>query len=200
MKTLTYLLLSTLAFALPLQAQIVVLEYWDFESDSVNTDLNELINSGSINSSWNFNTPSDLTDGSGLFVLGGNSGTYTRKAPADPYSSPLTTGKYVLEVKFDSWSADTASNGDSWNIKMNDSSGNTIAGIYWEVDSASTVRLRASTSAVTGSYFRNFTGYGLTESNPVTVAVEIDCGTCSMMWNSTHGPISMGQILDNFPM
>ncbi|NDV63184.1 PEP-CTERM sorting domain-containing protein [Puniceicoccales bacterium CK1056] len=182
-KVISLLFCLLLSFSLA-QGQIVPLEYWDFESDSSGTDLNDLSNSGSLGSSWNFNTPEDLTNGSGQFVIGSGAGVYTRKLPdganeagtTNLYASPLTTGKYLFEVTFAGWTADAASVGDTWNFKIQDSTGANVANIIWQVDTASTTRLRASTIANAGAtqYFRQYNSTGLTQSTAVTLAIEFD--------------------------
>ncbi|NDV63185.1 hypothetical protein G0Q06_12035 [Puniceicoccales bacterium CK1056] len=166
-----------------LNAQEVPLEFWNFDDPS-GTDLNDLSNSGTLGSNWNFNTPEDLTNGSGQFVIGSGAGVYTRKLPdganedgaTNKYAFPITTGKYLFEVTFASWTADAASVGDSWNFKIQDSTGANVANIIWQVDTASTTRIRASTIATAGTqqYFRNYNSTGLTQSTAVTLAIEFD--------------------------
>ncbi|MCP5548890.1 MAG: hypothetical protein H7A50_16125 [Akkermansiaceae bacterium] len=163
-----------------------LLEYWDFESDSAGDGLVNISNSGSLGSTWNFNTTTqnDESDGAGLFVLSGDSGNFTRKLPkagttnanagTDFYASPFTTGTYLVEISFDSWSADAASVGDTWKLGINDSAGNAIAQLIWDVDSTSSTRLRASTTTAGGSAFRTLGSFGLSNSTATTVGVEFD--------------------------
>lgn len=157
-----------------------MLEFWEF-NDPAGTDLNELANSGSLGSSWNFNTPADLTS-NGQFVLGGDSGTTTRKLPdglnedgtTNLYASPLTSGTYTLTVNFASWNMDSASVGDLWKLGINAADGSTtLAQVIFEVDSASTTRLRLAAPTDAGGNYRNFS-YGLTQASPVSVSIEFD--------------------------
>jgi hypothetical protein len=176
-------LISTAAVCLlasSLSAQFNV-EFWEF-NDPVGTDLNDLFNTGTLGSSWNFNTPNDLTNGT-QFVIGGDGGTTTRKLPdglnerADDdniYASPLSTGVYTLNVNFAGWDFSSASLGDTWKIGVNEADGSsTIAQIIFEVDSATSTRLRFATETDTGGKFRNF-AYGLTQSSPVDMTIEFD--------------------------
>jgi hypothetical protein len=186
MKKLALTALSLMPITGVLHSQIVLTEYWNFD-DPVGTDLNDLSNDGTLGSSWNFNTPNDLTDGSGQFVIGGDGGTTTRKLPikgglnADPtepleelYDTPITTGVYTLTVTFSGWNVSGASVGDVWKLGVNAAdTSTTIAQVIFEVDSATSVRLRAATETTTGSGFRNF-AYGLVQSDPVTVSIEFD--------------------------
>ena len=172
--------------SIPLPAAVTQLEYWTFENDGSSDGLRDAENSGTMGSSWNFNTTTqgDLANGSGQFVMAGDSTTTTRKLPragfdnalsgADFYAAPLTTGKYVLGVDFASWAADSASVGDSWKLGVNDSGGALIGQIIWEIDSATSVRLRFSTTTDGGSRFRNVTGFGIVEASAPTVELEFD--------------------------
>lgn len=163
-------------FALPLLAS--PLEYWTFDTDSSGDGLRDAVNSGSTASSWNFNTTTqgDVADGAGSFVLSGNSTTYTRKLPADPgYASPATTGIYLLEWDFTSWSVNTASVGDTVSFRVSDSSGNNAANLIWEVLDSTTVRVRASTYlSDTTQAFRNLSTYSLSEADGPRVGIEFD--------------------------
>ncbi|MEX0331878.1 MAG: hypothetical protein AB3N64_10685 [Puniceicoccaceae bacterium] len=180
--------LSACLIAGALSAQIITaLEYWTFDSDSSGAGLRDATNSGSWGSSWNFNTTSfnDIADGAGLFVLAGDSGTTTRKLPDalgpndandnNIYDAPVTTGKYILSVNFNSWNMDAASVGDTWKLAVNDSGGsNSIAQIIWNVQSDSVVRVRGATSLDSGSAFREVVTLGLASATSVEVSVEFD--------------------------
>ena len=171
-----------------LGAQIVTpVEYWTFDSDQSTDGLRDATNSGSWGSSWNFNTTAfnDLADGAGLFVLSGDSGTTTRKLPDalgpndanddNIYDAPVTTGKYLLSVNFDSWNIDAASVGDTWKLAINDSGGsNSIAQIIWNVQSDTVVRVRGATDLGTTSAFREVVTLGLVNPTAVSVSIEFD--------------------------
>lgn len=179
MKMIHLALLFLTLLATTLSGQLM-LEFWEF-NDPAGTDLNELANSGSLGSSWNFNTPADLTS-NGQFVLGGGSGTSTRKLPdglnedgsTNLYASPLTTGTYTLSINFASWNIDSGSVGDSWKLGINAADGlTTLAQVIFEVDSASSTRLRLAAPTDSGGNYRNFS-YGLTQPSPVSAAIEFD--------------------------
>lgn len=184
-----FIALTTLTAGMVLAQQ---LEYWNFD-DANGTDLNDLSNSGSLGSNWNFNTTTGaigggghLTNGSGQWVMAGDAGAggFTRKLPDglnedaglnNEYASPISTGIYTLDVTFDSWDVTNASVGDSWKLGINDqnSSSTTIAQIIFEKDSVSTTRLRWASTTVGGARFRNV-GFGLTESSEQKLTVEFD--------------------------
>jgi hypothetical protein len=151
------------------------LEWWEM-SDAAGTDLNDLSNSGTLGSSWNFNTAGHETDGNGLFVVTGDSGTFTRKLPNDAdnkYDTPFTSGAYSLDVNFAAWAFDAASEGDLWKLKAQDSSGADIAGIELGVNSGAG-RIRMWTLADGGvTYYRAFT-FNLAEAGGATASVEFD--------------------------
>ena len=148
------------------------LEYWEM-NDAAGADLNDLANSGSLNSLWNFNTAGIVTDGSGNFVASGDAGTYTRKLPKkgsanaegtgefDTYAAPLlgSAGVYSLELNFSAWNFDAASLGDKIQLKVQDSAQNDLANIFVEMDSATTTRIKM----VVGDKSRVW-AYTLTES------------------------------------
>jgi len=187
MKKIALLCIAAIAASTTLHAQ-TLLEDWNFNSDTAGKGLQGITNSGTLNSLWNFNTTTqgDVTNGSGQFVLAGNSTNFTRKLPdagtanADPlidqYASPATTGKYLLEVTFAGWTADAASLGDSWKLSLAETAGAggaEIAQIIWNVDSATTTRIRLATTTTAGSNYRNF-AFGLTQATAVTFGIEFD--------------------------
>lgn len=169
---------ATVTFTLPiLPASEELREGWEFD-DTLGTDLNDLLNSGSWGSLWKFNTNA-ATDGSGNFVVPGDAGTTTRRLPEsgtanalagdDFYAIPVTTGKYRWEVKFSSWAFDSASNGDSLQLQVDDASSNTIARIDLRV-------LSAGTDIRFSGFDGNFRSavYTYVESSPITAAIEFD--------------------------
>lgn len=163
------------AFSLPL-------EWWEM-NDPAGTDLNDLSNSGTLGSVWNFNTVGAVTDGNGLFVISGDCGTTTRKMPkkgtanaeadAEAYASPLTTGAYSLTVDFAAWSLDAASVGDTWKIKAQDLSGTDIAGIEFGMDSTTTARIRMWTQGVGNQYYRSYS-FGISSTSGALCQVQFD--------------------------
>jgi arylsulfatase A-like enzyme len=170
---------ATVTFTLPTSpAGETEIEDFTFDDDP-NTDLNDLANTGTRASTWNFNTPSQ-TDGNGLFVITGDGGTTTRRLPAKGspnaladdhiYAAPLTGGKYRLEVKFDSWDVDPASAGDEWTFNAGDATGTTIARIDFQIASGG-VNFRFS--GFDGN-FREEGNYSLVQTAPVTAAIIFD--------------------------
>lgn len=208
-----YIITAALSVAASATAQN--LEFWNFD-DAAGTDLNDLSNSGSLGSAWNFNTTAGavggaghVTNGAGLWVIDGGTSTFTRKLPdganedAGPnnkYASPITTGAYRLEVNFASWDVTDFAVGDSWRLAVNDadSGSNTLAQVIFEKDSATTVRLRAATylDDTSGAY-RNFS-YGITETGPISLALDFDFdnNTVSYILNGseTHSFTNFGGI------
>ncbi|MBI9019755.1 MAG: PEP-CTERM sorting domain-containing protein [Verrucomicrobia bacterium] len=174
---------TMIAMGMALGASAAPIEWWDM-NDTAGTDLNDLANSGSINSIWNFNTVGAVTDGSGNFVIDGDSGVTTRKLPKkgsatadaggllDIYAAPLTTGAYSLTVDFASWNFDAASEGDLWKLKTTDSAGTDIAGIELGIiGGAGRIRLWSNTSG--GAAYRSF-AYNPTEAAGALVEVRFD--------------------------
>ena len=170
---------ATVTFSLPVSpSSESALEAWEFD-DTVGTDLNDLNNSGSLNSLWRFNTTA-ATDGSGNFVVPGDAGTTTRRLPErgtanalagdDFYATPFTSGKYRFEVKFASWDVDAASAGDSLTFQVNDVSSATIARIDFELNAAD-VDIRFS--GFDGN-FRVTDPLNLVEASATTAAIEFD--------------------------
>lgn len=172
---------ATVTFTLPLSPSTDELrEGWEF-NDTVGTDLNELLNSGSLGSLWRFNSDA-ATDGSGNFVIPGDAGITTRRLPDrgtanalvgdDFYAEPITEGKFRWEVKFSSWSFDSASNGDMLQFQVDDASATTIARIDLRVDGTGT-EIRFSGLGDGNSNFRS-TAFTYVESSAITAAIEFD--------------------------
>ena len=170
------LLYTAAGFAAALLNAQALQEYWDFNNDSSGTGLTSVANSGDLGSSWNFNDPGSSANGSGLWVIAGNSGKITRKAPTSVYASPATTGRYRLEADFASWAIDSASVGDTWTLKLNQSGGGTAAQITFKVQSSSIVRIRLAANISGSLAYRDY-DYDLTDTDGVSVAVEFDFDT-----------------------
>ena len=172
---------ATITIDLPKTESYSAVERWDFVGASSTHGLKDLTNLGSWNSEWNSNTTvqGDLADGSGKFVLIGDSGTLTRKLPGSGssnaqsgdhyYATPVTSGNYRVEVTFASWSVDAASNGDSWSFGVNNTSGVRMGRLSFRVNESGT---DIQFSGFDGNY--RTVAYGYEQTEPVTVAVEFD--------------------------
>lgn len=168
---------ASVTFTLPIASASTLREGWEF-SEAINTDLNDLINTGTFGSLWRFNSV-DKTNGSGQFVLAGDSGSQTRKLPArntanalvddDMYVTPLTSGKYRLEVKFTSWDVNAASAGDVWRFKLNNTSASQIVAVAAEI-TASSMDIRFAAAGAT----EKVQTFNLVEAGTNTLAVEFD--------------------------
>ena len=168
---------ASVTFTLPIASASTLREGWEF-SEAINTDLNDLINTGTFGSLWRFNSV-DKTNGSGQFVLAGDSGSHTRKLPArntanalvddDMYVTPLTSGKYRLEVKFTSWDVNAASAGDVWRFKLNNTSASQIVAVAAEI-TASSMDIRFAAAGAT----EKVQTFNLVEAGTNTLAVEFD--------------------------
>lgn len=187
----------TVTFSLPVSPSTQTLrEGWEF-TDTSGTDLNDLANLGSLNSAWNFNTTA-ATNGSGQFVIPGDSGSTTRRLPKkgtanalsgdDYYSTPLSAGKYRFEVKFTSWNIDAASVGDSLTLQVNDASSNSIARIDLEMNAAD-VDVRFS--GIDGNY-RDTGPLNLVQASAQTAAIDFD------FENDTIDYIFNGSVIHSF--
>ncbi len=153
---------------LVMSASAGLLESWEM-NDASGTALNNVANTGSIGSSWNWGDYT--TDGSGNLTVVGDSGTNTRKAPADHYATALAgSDTYSLVVDFGAWNMDALSLGDTWNLKLNDSSNVMIANVIFHVDSASTVRIRMASA---NSNYRNFS-YSLAEATGISAKIDLN--------------------------
>lgn len=157
-----------------LEADGTEIEYFTFDSELDGDQLQEIENSGSLGSTWNFNSAGgDAADGFGKWLIPGDSGTTSPKLPDPGYTVPETTGRYRLEADFASWDFDAASIGDKWNLRLIETGGGTIAQIVCEVDSASSVRLRFSGDFVSGGSFRDY-AFSLVEVAGASAAIEFD--------------------------
>lgn len=162
-------------------ASALPLEWWEM-NDAAGTDLNDLSNSGTLGSVWNFNTAGHETDGNGLFVIAGDAGvgSTTRKLPKkgtanadasnDLYASPITNGAYSLTVDFAAWSLDAGSLGDLWKLKAQNSAGVDIAGIEFGMDTTNSVRIRMWNLESDGSAYRS---YSFNVSSPSGAVAEV---------------------------
>jgi hypothetical protein len=114
-------------------------EFWEM-NDRAGTELQNLVNSGSQKSAWNFESIG-AADGQGNFIVRGDGGSYTRKLPTkgsanahameDRYATPITAGSYRLEIDFSAWNiaASSAAAQDALSFGVNDAAGNRIARI-----------------------------------------------------------------------
>lgn len=177
------ILVAILLTGLALGASAAPIEWWDM-NDTAGTSLLGLNNTGTIDSTWNFNHTGAATDGNGLFVIAGNVGNTTRKLPKkgsataeitgvnDIYASPLTTGAYSMTVDFASWNFDAASEGDLWKLKVTDSSGTDIAGIELGIVSGAG-RIRMWTQGAENQYYRSF-DFNATEAAGALAEIRFD--------------------------
>jgi hypothetical protein len=174
----------TMVAGLALSVSAAPLEFWEMD-DAAGVDLNDLANSGSIGSEWNFGGANMLTDGSGSFVLAGDGLTTTRKLPkkgsanADPlldlYATPLTgSDTYTLEMNLSAFDLTAATVGDSINLKVVDSANVMVALIVVEKDSATTSRIRFASA---NANYRNH-AYALSEgAHAVRLEFNLSAGT-----------------------
>lgn len=166
MKKVT--LIAAVVAGMAMGASAGLLESWEM-NDAGGTALNNVANTGSIGSSWNFG--GYTTDGVGNLTVAGDGGTNTRKAPPALYATALAGGDtYSLVVDFGAWNMDAASLGDTWNLKLNDSGNTMIANVIFHVDSASTVRIRMASA---NSNYRNFS-YNLTEVAGISAKIDVN--------------------------
>jgi hypothetical protein len=124
---------------LALGASAELLEYWDFETEAAGVDLNDaaLVNSGTMASVWNFNTPGIKTDGLGNFVVAGDGGNTTRKLPKNGtangsatdglYATAITgTDTFRYELTVSGWDFSAATVGDKFKFGMGSAAGTSI--------------------------------------------------------------------------
>ena len=184
MKTL--ISLSLLAVAVPLTAQNI--DFWDYTSASDGSGLQDVANTGSLNTGWDFNTTTQLDDvlggvfrvtGSNGDGSGGNPNSFTRKAtPASPLSLDTLGGAtdlFRFEVNFESWDVSSLAEGENVSWKLNGPSNNTFAQIILEKENSTTTRFRWSSSTDGGGFFRNDDIVALS-GGPVSYAVEFALG------------------------
>jgi len=183
-RTMTVALLGLAGIALC--AAAAPLEFWTMD-DPFGTDLNNLTNSGSLGSVWNYNTPGVLADGSGNLVVDGDGGTTTRKLPkagtananpgSDTYATPLSgAATYRLELNLTSWAFDPASVGDALRFKIRDSSQADLVVISILMDSSSSSRIRLAA----GDKGRNWAFGSSAGATTAYVDFNIAAGTVEM--------------------
>lgn len=133
-----------------MSASAEVLEFWNFDTEDAGVDLNDaaLVNSGTMGSVWNFNTPGIKTDGLGHFIVAGNGETTTRKLPKagtanasatdGVYATALTgAGTYTFELNIAGWDMTSATVGDKFKFAAG-----SAAGIAIELLADNTVRVQ----------------------------------------------------------
>ncbi len=177
MKRVLIILAVLTGFALNVSAGL--LEGWDFNDDP-GTELNDVANSGSLNSVWNFGGANMATDGSGSFVLAGDGGTTTRKLPkkgtanalptVDAYAVSLAgSDTYTIEMTLSAWDLASATTGDRLVFKALDSAGVMVAMLALEKDTETTARLRLASD---DSNWRNY-AVGLIGSS-TTISIDFN--------------------------
>jgi hypothetical protein len=136
-----------------LHAQAVnSLEFWEFNDvagKTFNTGSNDgMVNSGVNASNWNFGGTSGgtmQTDGNGNFVISAHGGQTFRKLPNDPgYGTPYSTGKYRMEMDFNSWNLDNTATGSSMGMELVNTSGARIAAFLLGTDNSNNARFQFS--------------------------------------------------------
>lgn len=165
-----------------LHAQAInYLEYWEFDDDagkSFNTGSNNgMVNSGTNASTWNFGGTSGTmqTDGNGNFVISGHDGQTYRKLPNDPgYGTPYGTGKYRMEMNFNSWNLDNTAAGSSMGMELVDTSGARIAAFILGTDNSNNGRYQFS-GVSNGSLIYQSSSVDLVNANTAnSIALEFD--------------------------
>lgn len=186
----------TVVIPAPVVIPTAALEWWNM-NDTVGTALKDLINSGSYGSPWSGGTSSlGVTDGSGIFVVGGASGKTTQKAPKagtayadatlNQYAVPLTNGAYSLVVNFDSWQWDAASEGDLWKLKAQSVNGTDIAGVELGIV-AGQGRIRMWTQGLSNTYYRAYTVPAVSMAGATAqVIFDFDADTVSYVLNGVE--------------
>ena len=155
------------------------LEFWNF-NDARGTEMDDLLNDGSIGSVWNFGDDAMTVDGEGHFVLLGNGGSKTRKLPAsgsensmahiDCYTSLLPRNEtYIFEMTFSSWDMTAASDRDQVSFKVVNSDG-IILGLILFKKKEEGVLIKLSLG---DKNFRSFE-YELKESRPIKVSIKFN--------------------------
>jgi hypothetical protein len=169
----TLLALTSVAFGNLAMAQVgytSAFEEWTFDTDSVGTDLNDLANTGSNGSAWNFNTPDDTVVSGGLFEISNVvGGTSTRKIE---YGSAVTGGSWLWQIDYTSWNFSSLADGDTITIKVVNGASD-VAGIAFKRVDSSTFQLRQFTSTSGGARYRN-TDLSISGTTAGTVGIEFD--------------------------
>lgn len=181
MKNILRLIASALCLsALTLHAQSSLLDYWSFKGATNGDGLQDVNNSGSIGSGWNYNTTTqgDVVNSEKLGFTG-NEG-YTRKAtPASSIGLNTLGSAFRFEVNFASWDLTNVAVNNKISFKLNegaDASSKTFAQVILEKDSATTARIRFSTNlSDDNKFFRNY-AVSLTENTAQIFAVEFLLG------------------------
>jgi len=164
----------TCAMAASLSAQ--ALDYWDFATATDGDGLQDVANTGSLGTAWNFNTTAqgDVVT-SGVFNVSGDE-TITRKATLASATALNTLGssfRYELDVA--SWDLTNADVGTSVAFRVADSAAQNFAQIILEKDTATTARFRWSTELSDGSSFFRQEAVTLT-GGPAVYAIEFELG------------------------
>jgi hypothetical protein len=173
------LALASIAIGNVAVAQISPYELWTFDTDAVGTDLNDLANTGSNGSAWNFNTPDDTVISGGLFeITNAAGGTSTRKIV---YGTAVSGGSWLWQIDLSSWDFSDLADNDQITIKVAGDSSD-AAGIAFKRVDASTFQVRQFTSTDGGARYRN-TDLTISGSTAMTIGIEfnLDAGTVSYL-------------------
>lgn len=170
-----------------LQGQnLIALEYWDFndvvgKSFATTSNPNGMVNSGNNASNWNFGGTSGTmqTDGNGNFVITGHNGQTYRKLPNDPgYSTPYNSGKYRMEMDFNSWNLDGTAAGSSLGLELVNTSGARIAAfqllLFLGTDNSNNARFQFSGISNGILVYESVTVNLLNADTAYAIALELD--------------------------
>lgn len=164
------------------------LEYWDFDADAAGKSFGtNWVNSGSLNSEWNFSGPDTIsTDGAGSLMVSNHEGQVFRKLPktgtanadagSDIYAVPFTSGVYRLEMDLSSW--DLPDGADSGNLEFQAvSAGSPVALIRLRVNTAGNAAWMQLMGKEGGAAKYNTYGQGTGSTNSaagLAAAIEFD--------------------------
>ncbi len=186
---------------------ITPLEFFDFETDAAGTAFGpNWVNSGTLDNDWNFGGPGTIAaNGSGQLVISGHNGQTFRKLPkkgtgnaaaaADQYATPFTTGVYLFELTYESWSLDpTAAQENAVDLQLRPTqSSGSLAGIRMKLsdDSGSNMaRVQMFFDSTDGGNQNGFRSFDLplTGTGPESFAIELDYdnGTVNYFHNGVN--------------
>ena len=170
------------------------MEYWEFndvagKSFATAGNPNGMINSGDNASYWNFGGTSGTmqTDGNGNFVIAGDNGQTYRRLPDQGYGTPYSTGKYRMEMDFNSWDLDGTVAAASLGMELVDSSGARIASFQLGTDNSNNGRFQFS-GISNGALVYQSTVVGLVNTNTahaIAVEFDFDNNTLDFLLNGT---------------
>ena len=151
------------------------LEQFNFD-DVAGKSFNTFVNSGTLNSSWNYGGPAAtiFTDGAGSLVVSNHPGQTYRKI--NSYASPYTSGVYRLEMDLASWDLDAAAVGSTLTFgAVSDATDvlSLIAAVRLTVQDATTARVQMFGDFTSGATYRAF-DFSLADTNGLSCAIDFD--------------------------